>query len=269
MEHTKEEFFHTFNTLQQSGKQIVLSSDNTPHELRGMEERLRQRFESGLVADITAPEYETRLSILENRAKADNLVIPSDVLAYIASMIQSNIRSLGGAMIRLSAYASMHDLPISKELAREVLAGFFIEHRKFKSEQAQSDCGASDDNQSPLRQLPLPDYIAKPGSSRATDRELFDHIINQVSDHFGIDKDYIAGDGSAATSRRREISGARQIAMFLAREHTHLKVAELGELFGGVNHSAVTHAHSKMAKQMTTEPHIISDIQAIKKKMEI
>src|SRR5206468_5953689 len=105
-ESTKEEFFHTFNALYQTGKQIVIASDRSPRELRTMDERLRSRFESGLIADINAPELETRAAILERRCTDENWSIPRDVLFYIADAIQSNIRTLQGALTKLVAYSS-------------------------------------------------------------------------------------------------------------------------------------------------------------------
>src|SRR5207244_4330504 len=125
-EQTKEEFFHTFNALYQTRKQIVIASDRSPRELRTMDERLRSRFEAGLMADIGAPELETRLAILERRCAQEQWRVPKEVIHYIASAIQSNIRTLEGAVTKLVAYSSIMQSPISVELAQSVLGEFFI-----------------------------------------------------------------------------------------------------------------------------------------------
>ena len=126
-EHTKEEFFHTFNALYQTGKQIVIASDRSPRELNTMDERLRSRFQSGLIADINPPELETRIAILQQFRKRENVDVSDDVLEYIASAIQSNIRALEGALTKLIAYSSIMNAPVSAEIAQSVLGEYFIE----------------------------------------------------------------------------------------------------------------------------------------------
>jgi len=126
-EHTKEEFFHTFNTLYQTGKQIVLASDRSPRELNTMDERLRSRFQSGLIADIGAPDLETRIAILQQVRSREDIAVADDVLEYIASAIQSNIRALEGALTKLIAYSSIMNAPVSAALAQGVLNEYFIE----------------------------------------------------------------------------------------------------------------------------------------------
>jgi chromosomal replication initiator protein len=120
-ERTQEEFFHTFNTLHQSGKQIVMTSDRPPKELKGMEERLISRFQWGLVVDIQPPELETRIAILQRKAEESNIELAFDVISFVASNITSNIRELEGALIRLLARASLQGEDITLELAKNVL----------------------------------------------------------------------------------------------------------------------------------------------------
>lgn len=120
-ERTQEEFFHTFNTLYESGKQIVISSDRPPREIATLESRLRSRFEWGLSADISAPELETRMAILNKKAAAENLVFPQDVCLFIAQQVQSNIRELEGALIRVTAYAALNNRELSVEVAAEAI----------------------------------------------------------------------------------------------------------------------------------------------------
>lgn len=120
-ERTQEEFFHTFNTLHESNKQIIISSDRPPKDIPTLEDRLRSRFEWGLIADIQPPDFETRIAILKKKADVENLNIPNDVMVYIANKIQSNIRELEGALIRVVAFSSLTNKEINVDLASEAL----------------------------------------------------------------------------------------------------------------------------------------------------
>jgi len=120
-EQTQEEFFHTFNTLHEASKQLVISSDRPPKDIQTLENRLRSRFEWGLLTDIQQPDLETREAILRKKAESDHIDVPHEVTSYIAKIIPSNIRQLEGALIKLTAYASLYKKPITVELATEVL----------------------------------------------------------------------------------------------------------------------------------------------------
>lgn len=120
-ERTQEEFFHTFNDLHSADKQIILSSDRPPKEIPTLEDRLRSRFEWGLIADIQPPDFETRIAILKKKADVENLNIPNEVMVYIANKIKSNIRELEGALIRIVAYSSLTNKDVSVDLAAEAL----------------------------------------------------------------------------------------------------------------------------------------------------
>jgi chromosomal replication initiator protein len=120
-ERTQEEFFHTFNALYESQKQIVLTSDCPPRDIPTLEERLRSRFEWGLIADMQPPDLETKIAILQKKAQIDNIILPDEVAMFVASRSRSNIRELEGALIRLTAYSSMRRRPIDLEMAQETL----------------------------------------------------------------------------------------------------------------------------------------------------
>ena len=124
-EHTQEEFFHTFNTLHEANKQIIISSDRPPREIQTLEDRLRSRFEWGLITDIQPPDLETRIAILRKKALMENLNVPNHVMVYIASRIDNNIRELEGALIRVMAYASLSNHTIDIDLATEALKDIF------------------------------------------------------------------------------------------------------------------------------------------------
>ena len=132
---TQEEFFHTFNTLHNEGKQIILTSDRPPREMSTLEERMRSRFTWGLVVDMQAPDYETRLAILLSKAEAENRKIPADVLALIAKQANANIRELEGAWNRVNAYADLSGCPVTIELAENAMADYL----PAREERAPSD----------------------------------------------------------------------------------------------------------------------------------
>lgn len=215
-EHTKEEFFHTFNALYQSGKQIVLASDRSPRELNTMDERLRSRFQSGLIADIGAPDLETRIAILQRCRQREKADIPDDVLTYIASAIQSNIRALEGALTKLLAYSSIMGLPIRPELAQEVLSEYFIEK-------------------------PVP-----------TRKLTVDVIVAEVGEMFGITPEALRGP-----NRNKEVSQARQIAMYLCRDLLpEMNTSTTGAAFGGRDHATVVYACQRVKAMRELDPEI-------------
>jgi chromosomal replication initiator protein len=123
---TMEEFFHTFNALHEAGKQIFVTSDKLPNEIEGFEERLRSRFQWGLIADIQPPEVETRVAILKKKAATDNITLPDDVALFLGTHIRSNVRELEGSLIRLAAFASLTKAPITPDLAKDVLKAVLV-----------------------------------------------------------------------------------------------------------------------------------------------
>lgn len=210
-ERTQEEFFHTFNTLYEANKQIIISSDRPPKDIPTLEDRLRSRFEWGLITDMQSPDLETRIAILRKKAQLENLDVPDEVLNYIADKIQSNIRELEGALIRLVAYASFNRKEIDLSLAESVLKDIFPE--------------------------------SKP-------RQVTVEIIQQViSDYFNIRPDELK-----AKKRTRNVSFPRQIAMFLTRELTDLSLSNIGDSYGGRDHTTVLHACDRISTEMELDP---------------
>jgi len=132
-ERTQEEFFHTFNALHESQRQIVLTSDKLPRDIQGIEERLRSRFEWGLIADIQPPDLETRIAILKKKAESSNLKCPDDVAMFLASSIKSNVRELEGSLLRINAFASLTGVRVTVELAREVLGNILRDREQICS----------------------------------------------------------------------------------------------------------------------------------------
>jgi chromosomal replication initiator protein len=202
---TEEEFFHTFNALHDGGRQIVLTSDRPPQDLQALEDRLRERFAAGLVADIQPPDLATRLAILRKRAHHDGVKVEDQqALAAIAERVDSNVRALEGALIRVVAFSSLTGRPLTIELAREVLDTLYPETGRAAS---------------------------RHGPASVAD------IQTAVSRHFGISREELLS--SARTAR---VAWPRQLAMYLARELTSESLPSIGRHFGGRDHTTVLHA---------------------------
>lgn len=188
-EGTQEEFFHTFNTLYESNKQIIISSDRPPKEIKTLEDRLRSRFEWGLIADIQPPDYETRIAILQKKADNDNTTVPDEVLAYIAKCIVSNIRELEGALTRTMAYSTLTNVDITIELAENALKDIFNERNAvvITPERIQ-DIVSAHYNISPdeIKGTKRPKNIAYPRQiAMYLSRKLLDISLPKIGESFG------------------------------------------------------------------------------------
>jgi chromosomal replication initiator protein len=210
---TEEEFFHTFNALYDGGRQIVLTSDRPPRDLQALEDRLRERFEAGLVADIQPPDMATRMAILRKRADHDGVQLADETaLAVIAARIDTNVRALEGALIRVVAFSSLTGRPLTAELANEVLASLY----------------------------PRP-------SARAQARTIAE-IQSAACDHFGLSCDELL-----STTRSPRVAWPRQVAMYLARELTAESLPSIGRQFGGRDHTTVLHACRRAGARIATD----------------
>ena len=218
-EMTQEEFFHTFNALHEGGKQIVLTSDRAPKEIPGLESRLVSRFEWGMVADIGQPDLEHRIAILRKKAEQDHLelTIPDDVLRFIAEHVKSSVRELEGSIIKLLLFASLKHREVTIELARDALADK-IRH-------------AGGATSGPVPVLPS-----------------VDRVQEVVARRWGV-----TPEGLRSKARTRTLTVPRQVAMFLAREILSMQLVEIGQAFGGRDHSTVIHSLSKVQNQMVRD----------------
>jgi chromosomal replication initiator protein len=208
-EGTQEEFFHTFNALYEAGRQIILTSDRPPRDIPGIEARLVSRFEWGMVADIDLPDVEHRTAILRHKAKLDHLetTIPEDVIRFIAEHVRTNVRELEGSIIKLLAYASLKHRTISVELAQDAL--------RDKLRLATEAAAAAN---------------ATGGLSVAA-------IQHAVATEWGV-----TTDGLKSKTRTKALTTPRQVAMYLARELLGVQLVEIGNAFGGRDHSTVIHS---------------------------
>jgi chromosomal replication initiator protein len=227
-ESTQEEFFHTFNHLHTSGKQIIISSDKPPKDIETLEARLRTRFEWGLIADISSPDYETRMAILKKKIDLDHLEkynIPTDVLDYIASNVKSNIRELEGSLNKLIALYKLNNSgPIDISLAAEALKDIISAENK-----------------------------------REVTPEL---ILDIVSEHFGITVADLKSN-----KRNAEIANPRQISMYLIRTMTETSLKAIGVILGGKDHSTIKYGVEKISNEIKTDESLSNTISIIKKKI--
>ena len=227
-ESTQEEFFHTFNHLHNAGKQIVISSDKPPKDMTTLEARLRTRFEWGLIADISAPDYETRMAILYKKTELDQLEryqIPDEVIQYIAMNIKTNIRELEGSLNKLIALYRIggrknFDVSLAAEALKDMIA---------------------------------------PDESRKVTPEL---VLDVVSDHFNVSVSELKG-----SRRNARTAGARQIVMYLCRQMTDASLQRIGDLLGGRDHSTVNHGVDKIARDVEKDEALRNTIEIIQKKI--
>ena len=226
---TQEEFFHTFNALVDQNKQIVISADRAPGEIKDMEDRIKSRLQCGLVVDLHPTDYELRLGVLQQkvefyRAQYKGLVIADGVLEFLAHRITTNVRVLEGALTRLFAFASLVGREISLELAQDCLADIL----------------------------------------RASDRKLtIEEIQRKVAEHYNIRLSDMIGP-----KRVRNIARPRQIAMYLAKQLTPRSLPEIGRRFGGRDHTTIMHGVRKIEELMATDSQMSDDLQMLRRQLQ-
>ena len=232
-ETTQEEFFHTFNALYEAGRQIVLTSDRPPSEIAGLEARLISRFQWGMVADISLPDFEHRVAILKQKAQLDRLelTIPDDVIHFIAEHVRSNVRELEGSIIKLLAYASLKHKDITVDVAREALR-----------DKLRAIEGLQHEGSALLTILTIQQVVAK---------------------EWGV-----TVDGLRSKTRTKTLTTPRQIAMYLVRELLSTQLVEIGNAFGGRDHSTVIHSLEKVQQSITQDPELKTRINRIRNSLE-
>ncbi|MGS0763050.1 chromosomal replication initiator protein DnaA [Syntrophomonas curvata] len=223
-ERTQEEFFHTFNTLYESNKQVVISSDRPPRNIPTLEDRLRSRFEWGLITDIQPPDLETRIAILRKKAQTEDFNVPYDVLDYIANYIDSNIRELEGALVRLVAFATITNKPLNMTTASEALK----------------------------------DILPPPRPKKIT----IESIQKTVSKYYGLEVSELL-----SKKRNKQLVYPRQIAMYLCRRLTDASYPQIGEQFGGRDHTTVIHANEKVERDLENDGELAAAIDDLCKKI--
>lgn len=222
-ERTQEEFFHTFNSLHESHKQIVVTSDKFPKDIPGLEERLRSRFEWGLIADIQPPDIETKIAILKKKADIDTINIPDDVALFLASSSTSNVRELEGMLIRLGAFSSLTGNPITLSMAHDVLKDIIVDKAK--------------------------DITVE-------------MIQKHVADHFKLKISDLKSD-----KRLKALVVPRQIAIYLCRDLTKCSYPDIGEKFGGKDHSTIIHSFKKIDKLISQNLDLKNTIDNLKRNL--
>jgi chromosomal replication initiator protein len=232
---TEEEFFHTFNALYENGRQLVLTCDRLPRALTSIEQRLRERFEAGLVADIQPPDHATRVAILRKRAALDGIeVADPTVLDLIADRVADNIRALEGALIRVVAFHSLTQRPIDAPLATEVLDAMY-----------------------PTARVP-----GTAGGARQPGPTTIDQIQAAVSARFGVTVEQLT-----SSSRAAAVNWARQVAIALARDLTGQSLPAIGRAFGGRNHATVLHSCKRVSERLKTDRQAVDDLAELRRQL--
>jgi chromosomal replication initiator protein len=233
---TEEEFFHTFNALQATGSQLVLTSDRVPRDLDGVHDRLRERFEAGLVTDIEPPDRRTRMTVLRKRVAHDRIALEDQtVLDLIADRVTTNVRALEGALIRVVAFASLTGRALDPAVAGEVLDGLYPASAGGGSGPGPSGVGSG--------------TVRPPTPER---------IQDVTAAAFGLQREELL-----STCRTAHVAWARQVAMFLVREHTDATLPAVGRAFGGRNHTTVLHACRRVADRLAADPEAHDLVRAI------
>ncbi len=213
---TEEEFFHTFNALYETGSQLVLTCDRLPADMAALEQRLLERFQAGLIAELQPLDFATRLAILRKRVHHDGIDLPDEgALHAIAQRITTNARALEGAFIRVVAYHSLAGRPIDAALADDVLAGLYPKAKAIGRREPPS----------------------------------IDRVQELVCAAFQVSREELI-----STARSGRIAWARQLAMYLARQHTGASLPAIGQRFGGRNHTTVMYACRKAAERLAADP---------------
>ena len=235
-EMTQQEFFHTFNELYDNNKQIIISSDRPPKDLSILEDRLVSRFEMGMIVDVSLPDYETRLAILHSKCREYQVLIHPEVLEFIALNVQQSIRELEGLLLQAIAEAQLEK---STPTVRSV-AKILKKHGKDSEVKGYES------------------FSSAPASRPTSAKE----VIELVARYYKLDAGDILGE-----SRKRTVMMPRQMAMYLIRHELNFPYEQIGEDFGGKNHTTVMHACEKVISRLKKDQHLLRDVNSIKKEM--
>ena len=249
-ESTQEEFFHTFNAIYEAGRQICLTSDRPPKEIPGLEARLVSRFEWGMVAHVDLPEFEHRVAILRKKAELDHLetTIPNAVLEFIATHVRSSVRELEGSLIRVLMYASLKHRDITVELATEALRD------KIRAEDAMTVLAAAARGDT---------LISAPGGVPAG-APLTAYVVQQaVSTEWRV-----TPDGLQSKTRTKTLTVPRQVAMWLTRELLGMQLVEIGQAYGGRDHSTVIHSLERAQAMMAEDAGFRERVEKVRRVLE-
>ncbi len=240
-ERTQEEFFHTFNTLLEARKQVIVSSDRPPQDLHDLlQDRLRSRIERGMIADVSKPDYETRLAILTERAQEYEIFFDRKVLAFIAEHVTDNIRSLEGILMQAVAQFELEQrIPTVNSIA-EIMCKLSRDPHK---DPAEDQVGF----ELPKKHAPR-----------------FEDVLTGVSSYYSVSIQDITG-----TSRLREILLPRQIAMYLGKKYLRMSLSQLGERFSGRDHSTVIHSIRKIEKEIHNDTMLLREVRAIEREIGV
>lgn len=231
---TQEEFFHTFNSLYEENKQIIISSDHPPKELDILEERLRSRFEWGMIADVQMPDYETRLAILLDKLKDYEAFINPKVLDYIALNVLDSIRELEGVLMQVMAQYELEKITPTLNSVQRILKNVVKEKKMIGFESNEPKLSV----------------------------KTFEELVEIVSEHYHVKAEEVIGP-----MRQREYMIPRQVAMYIAKEYLKKSLKTIGDYFGGRDHTSVMHAVKKIEVALRNDRQLMRDINGLKREM--
>jgi chromosomal replication initiator protein len=229
---TQEMLYNIFNVMYEAGKQMILSGDRAPRELTELEPRLKSRFEWGIIVDIGSPDFETRLAILQEKARSREFIIPQEVAEFIAYNANSNVRELEGILNQIIAEYELHETPPTLENVSARMTRLGLTNGM---------------------------QVSRPKKTNST---TYDELVNVVSEHFGVDKKQVLGD-----ERQKEFMIPRQVAMYLLKNKMNFTYERIGNIFSGRNHSAILYSCRKLESILKKDQNLYYEVNVIRDKL--